>query len=146
MKTRPLLLCLLAAFALVVSCRPAEDVGGEEAAGDAALADTTSPDDPLTGTWSGDWGPTPDHRNAVTLELDWDGTNLTGTVNPGPDAIELSESTFDPATGEVMMHASATNFRGEEVHYMIQGQLSGDSMSGSWSHETLQGDFSITKE
>jgi hypothetical protein len=28
---------------------------------------------PLTGTWHGDWGPTPTHRNDVTLVIDRDG-------------------------------------------------------------------------
>jgi hypothetical protein len=28
---------------------------------------------PLTGTWTGDWGPTPTQHNQVTLVLDWDG-------------------------------------------------------------------------
>src|SRR5262245_57024510 len=28
---------------------------------------------PLTGTWSGDWGPTPTQRNHVTLVMSWDG-------------------------------------------------------------------------
>jgi hypothetical protein len=32
---------------------------------------------PLTGTWHGDWGPRPTHRNDVTLVLDWDGKNIS---------------------------------------------------------------------
>lgn len=145
MKLRSLLFCLIAVVALAASCAPVEDTG-ESATGDAAMADAASSDDALSGTWSGDWGPTPEHRNAVTLELSWDGTNLSGTVNPGPDGIELTDASFDPATGNVMMHASATNFRGEEVHYMIEGQLSGGSMTGSWNHDTTQGDFAITRD
>jgi hypothetical protein len=113
--------------------------------GDAAMADAADSGDPLTGTWSGDWGPSPEHRNEVTLELSWDGATLTGTVNPGPDAITLTDTSFDPATGNVMMHAMATNYLGEEAHYTIEGQLDGTSMTGSWNHEGNQGDFSITK-
>jgi hypothetical protein len=30
-------------------------------------------DDPLTGIWTGTWGPTPIHRMDVTVELKWDG-------------------------------------------------------------------------
>ena len=52
--------------------------------------------DPLTGTWKGDWGPSPTDRNAVILVLKWDGKTLTGTVNPGPDAIAIEKASFDP--------------------------------------------------
>ena len=52
---------------------------------------------PLTGTWHGDWGPTPTHRNDVTLVLDWDGKNINGLVNPGPDSIKLSKATLEPS-------------------------------------------------
>ena len=45
--------------------------------------------DPLSGTWTGDWGPSASDRNPVTVELKWDGTVLTGTVNPGPNAVVL---------------------------------------------------------
>jgi hypothetical protein len=51
-------------------------------------------DDPLSGTWSGDWGPTPTHRNQVTVELKWDGKELTGKVNPGSNAIEIKKGHF----------------------------------------------------
>ena len=45
--------------------------------------------DPLSGTWVGDWGPSAADRNQVTVELKWDGTALSGTVNPGPNAVPL---------------------------------------------------------
>jgi hypothetical protein len=136
-----MLLCLIAIFALTVSCAPAEE---SESGGASAMSDASA-DNPLSGTWTGDWGPTPEHRNAVTLELSWDEASLSGTVNPGPNGIELDSASFDPATGAVMMEASATNFQGAEVHYMIEGQLAGDSMSGSWTHDASQGTFTISR-
>ena len=50
---------------------------------------------PLVGTWHGDWGPTTTHRNDVTLVLDWDGKNITGLINPGPESIKLSKAEGD---------------------------------------------------
>lgn len=132
---------LVAVLLLAGSCAPAEDA----LSGAGALADTDNSGNPISGTWSGTWGPTPQHRNDVVVELEWDGTNLTGTVDPGPDAVPLSSASFDPATGKVMMHAMTTNNFGQEVHFMIEGQLDGTSMAGSWSHEGSQGDFSITR-
>ena len=101
--------------------------------------------DPLTGTWTGDWGPTATHRNAVIVELNWDGTNLTGTVNPGPQAIELAVASFDAATGMVKMEAEAAGRRGT-VHFMIEGKLEGSEMAGSWNHDNTAGDFKIIKQ
>jgi hypothetical protein len=62
---------------------------------------------PLTGTWHGDWGPTPTHRNDVTLVLDWDGKNINGLINPGPGAIKLSNATLDPSSWTVHFEADA---------------------------------------
>ena len=49
--------------------------------------------DPLSGSWKGDWGPSASDRNQVAVELKWDGKALTGTVNPGPNAVPLSKAT-----------------------------------------------------
>src|SRR5438132_6081192 len=71
--------------------------------------------DPLTGTWAGDWGPSPGDRNTVTVDLKWDGKALTGVVHSinydRPD-VSLQKSTFDSATGTVHMEAEAPNPRG----------------------------------
>ena len=102
--------------------------------------------DPLSGTWVGDWGPAPDHRNQVTVELKWDGKVLTGTVNPGPNAVALLKPTFDPKTGAVHMEADAKNRGGNPIHYVIDGKVDKGTMTGSWNHDNLKGDFKITKK
>lgn len=102
--------------------------------------------DPLSGTWSGDWGPTPTHRNPVTVELKWDGNTLSGTVNPGPSAIALQKCTFDAKAGTVHLEADAKDRRGNEVHYVIDGKVEDNTMSGSWDHGNRKGDFKITKK
>ena len=53
---------------------------------------------PLSGSWSGDWGATRETRNRVLLELDWDGKSVTGTINPGPNAVPLQKASLDPST------------------------------------------------
>ena len=103
-------------------------------------------DDPLSGTWTGDWGPTPTHRNQVTVELKWDGKNLTGNVNPGPNAVELKKATFDAKTNAVHFEADAESRRGGQVHYVIEGKIDGNTMAGTRDHGNLKGDFKITKK
>lgn len=104
-------------------------------------------EDPLSGTWVGDWGPSAADRNQVTVELKWDGKNLTGTVNPGPNAVELKKTSFDQKTGAIHMEADAKNRRsGAEVHYVIEGKVEGNTMTGTWNHDNRKGDFKITKK
>jgi hypothetical protein len=101
--------------------------------------------DPVSGTWSGDWGPTATHRNPVTVQLKWDGKALSGVVNPGPNAITLQKTSFDTKTGAVHMEADAVGYAGK-VHYVIDGKVEKGTMSGSWNHEKGKGDFKITKK
>jgi len=103
-------------------------------------------EDPLSGTWTGDWGPSASDRNPVTVELRWDGKNLTGTVNPGPNAVELKKAAFDPKTGAVHFEADATNRSGSQIHYVIDGKVEGGTMSGTWKHDNRNGDFKITRK
>jgi hypothetical protein len=110
-----------------------------------AVVALTAADDPLSGTWVGDWGPTPTHRNQATVELKWDGKTLTGEVNPGPNAVELKSTTFDPKSGAIHMEADATGRRGA-VHYTIDGKVEGDTITGSWNHDDRKGGFKITKK
>ena len=111
----------------------------------AAFAQTPA-GDPLSGTWAGDWGPSPSDRNQVKVELKWDGTALSGTVNPGPNAVPLQKATFDPKTATVHFEAQAKGRRGQELHYKVDGKLDKNTLSGSWNHETRNGDFKITKK
>jgi hypothetical protein len=59
---------------------------------------------PLTGTWSGDWGPTPTERHHLTIVMNWDGKNVTGTINPGPDATPITSVFLDLPSWTVRIH------------------------------------------
>jgi hypothetical protein len=111
-----------------------------------AAAFAQKPSDPLSGTWVGDWGPSPNDRNQVTVELKWDGKALSGTVNPGPNAVPLQKATFDPKTSVVHFEAQAKGHGGQELHYKIDGKLDKNTLSGTWNHESRNGDFKITKK
>jgi hypothetical protein len=102
--------------------------------------------DPLSGSWVGDWGPSASDRNQVTVELKWDGKALSGTVNPGPNAVALQKATFDSKTNAVHFEADAKGRSGNVLHYMIDGKVEKDTMTGSWSHDQRKGDFKITKK
>jgi hypothetical protein len=143
-KSKSLLLCLTAL--LVISGCGSEPQSTTTAESAAPVASAAPPSaDALTGTWTGDWGPSANDRNMVTVELKWDGSALTGTVNPGPQAVPLAKASYAADTGTIMMEADAVGHGGEKVHYVIEGKVEGTTMSGSWTHENRTGDFKISK-
>jgi hypothetical protein len=106
---------------------------------------------PLVGTWSGDWGPTPTHRNQVTIVMNWDGKNVTGVINPGPDAIPMKVVTLDSTKWMVHIEADAKDSSGNPVHFIADGKLDNilsykRTLSGSWNHGNVKGDFKLTRD
>ena len=78
---------------------------------------------PLKGSWSGDWGPNEDDRRRLLLLLDWDGSAVTGTINPGPNAVPVETASLDPATWSVHIEAEGEDGDGNAVVYVIDGEL-----------------------
>ena len=105
---------------------------------------------PLKGSWSGDWGTSKERRTRVLLLLDWDGKAITGTINPGPDAVPLTEATLDPTTWTVRFRAEGKDRSGGTVRYAIEGKLENLGsyhrvITGTWSQGAQKGDFKITR-
>ena len=102
--------------------------------------------DPVSGSWTGDWGPNARDRNQVTVDLKWDGKALNGVVKTANrQEVTLQKSTFDPATSTVRMTAQAQARGGATVTYVIEGKVANGVMSGSWNHDAVKGDFTIKK-
>jgi len=104
---------------------------------------------PLKGSWSGDWGTSKERRNRVLLELNWDGKTITGSINPGPDAVPLTEATLDPTNWTVRFRGEGKD-RSGPVRYVIEGKLQNLGsynrvITGSWSQGAEKGDFKITR-
>jgi hypothetical protein len=106
---------------------------------------------PLVGTWSGDWGPTATHRNQVTIVLTWDGKNVSGLANPGPDSIALKTVTLDSSKWTVHLEADAKDSKGNPVRFVADGKLDNilaykRTLTGVWSHGNVKGDFKLTRD
>jgi hypothetical protein len=55
---------------------------------------------PLDGTWYGDFGSTPTGpRRDLTVAMKWDGKMITGTVNPGKNAVPIKTATLEVKPG-----------------------------------------------
>jgi len=102
---------------------------------------------PLTGTWTGDWGPTAAERHAVTFVLNWDGKKVSGVINPGPDAITIASVFVDPGNWTVRIEADTKDHQ----HIAAEGHIENlgsyhRTLNGSWNQGTVKGDFRATRD
>jgi hypothetical protein len=100
---------------------------------------------PLTGTWSGDWGAATNQRNHVTFVMNWDGKNVTGLINPGPDSIPLTNVSVDVTKWIVRIEANGKD------HIVAEGKLDDlgsyhRTIKGTWTQGAVKGDFKITRD
>jgi hypothetical protein len=105
---------------------------------------------PLKGSWSGDWGTSKVNRTHVVLELTWDGKTIAGTINPGPNGVQMQKASLDPDTWAVHLEADGKDRSGKAVHYTIDGKLENIGsyqrvITGTWMQGTTKGDFKIIR-
>jgi hypothetical protein len=105
---------------------------------------------PLKGTWSGDWGATKENRTRILLDLNWDGKAITGTINPGPNAVTLQKATLDPSNWAVHLEAEGKDAAGKAVRYTVDGKLENIGayqrvMTGTWTQGEKKGAFRVVR-
>ena len=106
---------------------------------------------PLDGTWRGDWGTTPMERTTVVLVMKWDGANINGMINPGPDSVPFTVAVLNPDNWTVHIEAEDRDDAGRPVTVVIDGHLDdlgsyNRTLEGSWRRGELEGDFRIARE
>ena len=105
---------------------------------------------PLTGTWSGDWGPGAAQRTHITIVMTWDGKTVSGTINPGPDAIAVPAIALDVTNWTIRFDADAKSASGP-VRISAEGRLDDiasahRTITGTWRQGTAKGDFKLTRD
>jgi hypothetical protein len=106
---------------------------------------------PMSGVWVGDWTPQGGQPQRVVVVLEWLGTELDGTINPGPKAIPLTSAVVNPDDWSLHLEAQALDSAGKSVKYVIDGKLDdlgtyNRSLAGSWNVGAEPGTFSITRQ
>jgi hypothetical protein len=106
---------------------------------------------PLVGTWYGDWGPSANQRNDVTIVMNWDGKSISGMINPGPNAIPFKVATLDSGKWTVHIEAEGKDRAGGIVRCTIDGKLENigsynRTLAGTWVQGSVKGDFKISRE
>jgi hypothetical protein len=136
----------------------------------AAISVAAQEGHPLTGTWYGDFGMSPSQRNDLTVILKWDGSNVSGLVNPGPNMVPINTARMDvklgtpgqrgqngqrgtpatPSTFLVHFEIDAKNKTGGTDHFVFDGRLENPvagnrSMVGTWTCGSTKGDFRLRR-
>ena len=123
-------LCLTMALLLVAACASQTAVSNEAP----------------SGTWSGDYGFDSGRREPIRVDLRWEDANLRGAVQAGPRSLPIAKASFKAETGAITLEFDAEGNGGRTVHYVIDGKVNGNTMSGTWSHDDERGDFHVTKQ
>ena len=106
---------------------------------------------PLKGSWLGTWAGNEVHGDNILVVLDWDGTNITGIINPGTDNIAITKATLEPSGWIVTLEADAKDRSGAVIHYVIEGkienlELPDRSVVGTWRSERGGGAFEMSRQ
>jgi hypothetical protein len=102
---------------------------------------------PLDGTWRGERpGPTKTPITIVIV-LQWDGQKVTGTLNPGPDAIQIADARLVPEGWRVSIRAKTG--AGKSIEF--EGVLSelgsyNRAMTGTWTEGGRSDTVRIVRE
>lgn len=107
---------------------------------------------PMKGQWSGEWGPK-DNPNRILLNLDWDGKEITGTINPGPNGATVKSVVFDytnPVAWGVKITAEGKDASGKPVSISVDGKLENlgaytKLFHGTWTQGNQKGEFVVTR-
>ena len=107
---------------------------------------------PLKGAWSGQWGPK-DNPSRLLLDIEWNGKDLTGKINPGTDSegtVKKVTIDYSPVTSwKVQMEGEAKE-GGKVVPVRVDGTLENlgayyKVFHGTWTQGGRKGDFTVTR-
>lgn len=106
---------------------------------------------PLKGSWIGTWSPNKIHGNDVVIVLNWDGKNITGTINPGTDNMAIKNATLSPEGWVVHLEADAKDKSGSALTYILEGKienlpLANRSITGTWKNQKEGGTLKISRQ
>ena len=106
---------------------------------------------PLVGTWHGSWGPNAKERHDVTLVLDWDGKNISGIINPGPESVRFPSGSLDPSNWSIHFEAEGKDNAGKTFRIVMDGKIENITnvrrfLTGTWSQGPEKGDFKLTRD
>jgi hypothetical protein len=106
---------------------------------------------PLVGSWHGDRGPNAANRTPVTLIMDWDGSVISGLVNPGFENGALQNAKLNPKDWSVHFEVELKDKAGKSERCAVDGKidkLGSDrrTLTGTWNCGATKNDFKLTRD
>ena len=107
---------------------------------------------PLKGQWSGE-RTVKGEPTRLLLNLDWDGKEISGVVNPGTNAVTVKSVTFDYSNVSawgVKLTAEGKDASGKPVTISVDGKLENIGayrrlFHGTWVQDGQKGEFTVTR-
>jgi len=101
---------------------------------------------PLDGTWRGEWGPD-GGKTAVVIVMKWDGKNVNGMINPGPNVVRFSGPVLEPKDWTV--HIEADSADGQPI--VIDAKLDdigsyNRTLTGTWKQAGVDRPLKMARE
>lgn len=105
---------------------------------------------PLVGSWHGIVGEGASERD-LTVIMDWDGSVLTGLVNPGFEHAELQDARLVSADWTVYFELDFEDESGQDARCVVNGtidRLGSDrrTLSGTWNCGESTARFEIVRD
>ena len=106
---------------------------------------------PLKGQWSGGYGKSQENR--LLMNFEWDGKELSGVINPGPNAITIKKTEIDytdPTAWKVKLQGEGKDATGKAVAITVDGTLENIGayykiFRGTWTQGTQKSEFAVTR-
>jgi hypothetical protein len=93
-----------------------------------SLTATAQEGHPMKGSWIGEWKGNQKLGDFVLLVLDWDGSKISGVINPGTDNLNITEATLNPDDWSVHIEAGGYEMDGK----IEKLELPARSVVGTW--------------
>jgi hypothetical protein len=82
--------------------------------------------------------------------MNWDGKSVTGTINPGPDAVPIASIALDVTSWTISFEADGKD-RSGPIHIAAEGRLEDlgsahRKIAGTWAQGSVKGDFRIARD
>jgi hypothetical protein len=101
---------------------------------------------PLDGTWRGEWGPD-GGKSTVVIVMKWDGKNVNGMINPGPNVVRFSGPVLEPSDWTVHIEAQSR----DDQPIVIDAKLDdigsyNRTLTGTWKQAGVDHPFKMARE
>lgn len=97
---------------------------------------------PLKGSWIGVWEENELHGDFVFIILNWDGKEVTGTINPGTDDIVIEDVELNPEDWTVTIAAGDYEIEGSIQNLALPSR----AVVGTWERQGKNGKFEIVRQ